>query len=570
MPKFVSKWLNVYEDEMGLFLWCALLIFLIRSSNILFINFAETAFLKRFGVEYLPLVYIINSIATFFIMGLLTGIMGRLSGARLLTYMLVFCGGSVAALRFVTPLGIDLLYPVLYILRMQYEVMLGLFFWNLANDLFNMRQSKRLFPLITAGGVLGGILASFGTPFLAKAVRFDNLMFVYLVTSLLGALTVKGMGARYPTLLLTEKGSKHVKSRPSILEEFKRVIPLVRESLLVKILIALTLLPNVVGPILNYQFNVAIDQYYGTETGLIAFFGYFRGALNIISLGILLFVGRIYGRWGLPTALLFHPFNYLGAFMAFLFRFDIFSAIYANISTTVLRNTIIAPARAILVGLVPESYRALARPFLRGTVVRVGVLLGSAAIMVTEGFLHPRYLSIVAGVFVTLWIGTGFFLKRRYSGILLDLISRNMLDLKSMEETDVSHVFTDKQIQSQLVQALSSARGDDCLWYADLLRSLQVEDLDTHILSILKKQDDKTRTRLLSLLSPNAGKEAIAVFEELRDPDKPDLMVAMVEAANRLPPEAYSAFCREIFETTPHPEVKAHAVVGLYGQSPQI
>ena len=76
MLKFFGKWFKVYQDEIGIFVWCAALLFLIRSSNVLFNNFAETAFLKRFGVEYLPIVYMVNSVSTFFIMGVMTGTMG--------------------------------------------------------------------------------------------------------------------------------------------------------------------------------------------------------------------------------------------------------------------------------------------------------------------------------------------------------------------------------------------------------------------------------------------------------------------------------------------------------------
>ena len=569
MLKFMSKWLKVYQDEIGLFLWCAILLFLIRSSNILFNNFVETAFLKRFGVEYLPMIYMINSIATFFIMGLISGVMGRLPGSRLLAYMLLFSGCSVGALRFAIPLGFDLLYPLLYLLKMQYEVLLGLFFWNLANDLFNTRQSKRLFPLITAGGVLGGITGSFGTPFLAEAIPLDNLMFAYLITTVLGAMAVKRMGTLFPTLLISHKKPKKTKSGVPLVEEFKKILPLIKESRLVKILIVLTLMPNVVIPIMNYQFNFAIDQQFATEGGMIRFFGYFRGVLNVVSLIILLFVGRIYGRWGLPVALMFHPFNYLLAFTAFLLRFDIFSAMYARISTNVLRTTINNPARAVLFGLFPASYRGVIRPFLRGTVVRVGILTGSGFIMLSEGVVHPRYLSLVASMFVGTWILTSVILKRRYSKILLDLISRNMLDLKSMEEKDVGQVFKDKKVQSQLLDAFLSARNDDCLWYARLLRSLGVKELDQHILSIIKGQDDATRIGLLRLLSPNAGQEALKIFRELADPRKPELMVAIMKTAYQLSPEVSSGFAQEVFESDQHPEVKAYALIGLHKKEPQ-
>jgi ATP/ADP translocase len=568
MLKFLGKWLKVYEDEMSLFLWSALLLFLIRSSNIIFNNFAETAFLKRFGVEYLPMIFIINSISTFFIMSLIAGIMARLPGNRLLSYMLVVTGATVAALRFVVPLGFQLLYPVLYILKAQYEVLLGLFFWNLANDLFNTRQSKRLFPLITAGGVMGGVIGSFGTPFLARAISIDNLMWVYLGTSLAGALVVHRMGTLFPTLLPEEGKTKKVKGRLSLKEEFKKVVPLIKESALVKILIALTLLPNVVIPIINYQFNYAIDAAFATEGGMIEFFGFFRGALNGISFIILLFVGRIYGRLGLPVALMFHPFNYVIAFLAFLFRFDYFSAMYAQLSTRVLRNTINNPARAVLMGLFPAEYRSIVRPFLRGTVVRIGTLLGSGIIIACTGIFHPRYLSLIALIFMSGWIATTFVLKRRYSRILLDLISRNMLDLKSQEEQDVSRIFLDRKVKSQLVDAFLSSRGNTCLWYANLIKSLGMKDLDDHILSVIKDQDDRTKMGLLSLLSPGAGEQAVRTLEGLADPDKPDLSIAALKAAAQLPPHLSKHFLRRVFDSVDNPEMKAYALMGLYRQEP--
>jgi hypothetical protein len=569
MLKLLGKWLKIYQDEIGIFFWCTALIFLIRSSGILFNNFAETAFLKRFGVEYLPVIYVINSISTFFIMGFMTGILGRLPGGRLLSNMLVICGVSVAGLRFVIPLGFELIYPVLFVLKSQYEVLLGLLFWNLANDLFNTRQSKRLFPLITAGGVMGGIIGSFATPPLAKAISIDNLLWAYLGTTLAGAILVKRMGASHPTLLLSEKQPKKARSRPSLKEEFKKVLPIIKESDLVKVLIMLTLLPNVVIPIMNYQFNYAIDQTFATEGGMIQFFGYFRGVLNIISFIILLFVGRIYGRWGLPVALMFHPFNYMIAFLAFLFKFDIFSAMYARMSTTVLRTTINNPARAILMGLFPGAYRSSIRPFLRGTVVRVGVLTGSGLIMVFEGILHPRYLSIVAALFVAGWFISTLILKKRYPRILLDLISKDMLDLRSLEEEDASHIFSDKKVQTQLVGAFLSSKGNSCLWYANLMKTLGIENLDAHILAIIKEQDEATKLGLLPLLSPRAGREALQVFEDLVGENKPDLTTAAVKAASLLPVDLSSGFLKKIFDAYQSPEIGTYAVIGLYGDDPE-
>jgi hypothetical protein len=135
------------------------------------------------------------------------------------------------------------------------------------------------------------------------------------------------------------KKEASAQKKPSIIEEIKRVYPLVKDSILVKIVLVLTFMRNVLIPIMNYQFNYAVDEQFASESAMIQFFCNFKGVLYIVSLFILLFVGRVYGRWGLPVVLMFHPFNYLLAFTAFLLRFDVFSAVYARMSINIIRTT---------------------------------------------------------------------------------------------------------------------------------------------------------------------------------------------------------------------------------------
>ena len=63
MKNLLLRWLKIYEDEALLFIWSAFLLFFINVAQSLLNNYAETAFLKRFGVEYLPLMTAINAIA---------------------------------------------------------------------------------------------------------------------------------------------------------------------------------------------------------------------------------------------------------------------------------------------------------------------------------------------------------------------------------------------------------------------------------------------------------------------------------------------------------------------------
>jgi hypothetical protein len=146
----------------------------------------------------------VNAVVTFFLLNSLSGIISKVRGDKMVGRTLILSGALIGLLRFVLPFGFDLLYPILYVLKTQFTVLLAFLFWNLANDLFSTRQSKRIFPLITTGGIIGGITGSFATPILARLVSSDNLLLLFTVFSVAGAMTVWQMGARIPSSTLKE------------------------------------------------------------------------------------------------------------------------------------------------------------------------------------------------------------------------------------------------------------------------------------------------------------------------------------------------------------------------------
>ena len=562
--------LKVYEEEISLLLWTTALLFIIRSAGIILNNYAETTFLKRYGVEYLPVVNMLNAVATSFIIGALTVFMGKISGTRLLSYIFIFSGISVTLIRQLIPLGFDILYPLLFMLKSQFELLHTLLFWNMCNDLFNTRQSKRLFPLMTAGGLIGLILGSVGTPYFAKTFELDNLLYIYLAICLIGFVFVHAMGQSYSTLICPQKPHMPGKEKLSMIQQFKDVYPLVKDSILIKIVLVLTFMPNVVIPIMNYQFNYAVNNQFSSEAAMIEFFGYFRGGLNTISLFILFFVGRIFGRWGLPVALMFHPFNYMIAFFAFLFRFDVFSAAYARMSTTIIRTTINLPANNILIGLFPESYRNMIRPFLRGTVVRIALFTGSSLILISEPLFHPRYLTLVALPFVLAWIAAPIILKSKYAMILRDLISKNLLDIKSLDTKELRQVFKQDKILSDLETSFLAAREKDAIWYGKLLKKLFPEKLDALILQNLREQDQETQVLLIKMLTPETQDFSAKELVKFLDPQKPELTITILNLICQHKVEVIQETDLIPYLESTNPMVRGSAGACLYSSNPEI
>lgn len=564
------------REEVRLFFGAAFLIFIIRFAGLVFTNFTETAFLKRFGVEFLPYMYMVNPIVTILVMAGISGVWTRHTGYRILSRSLLACAFVSLFFRLLIPLDPSWIYPVLFVLKVQFEVLLGVVFWNLANDLFNLNQSKRLFPLITAGGVIGDISGSFVSPVLADWFAMNNLPVVYTCLAIFGALTVRRMERSFPSAVVLKKKENKPDKGHSVKAYAEQIRNMVKSSALVPVLILLTFFANIVLVVMNFQFNFVVDARFETEAGMLAFFGIFRGAMNMASLVLLFYSSRFYGKFGLPAALLFHPVNYVIVFTAFLFRFDVFSAMYARFSTNVMRTVFNKPVQNILIGIFPESVRVGIRPFLKGVVVRAGLITGSLVILAARNTIEPSDLSVIALPVSVLWILTVVYLKKKYADILSKLLSANMLDLKSMEKSVAMTLFRNRSLRDDLVRRFREADGEQAVLYARIMKYLSIGDTDDHILYQMQRQDTRTAAELMSYLSADASDKVFGVLKQMIDIDRTDLTLSMIRKVKLIDSEGCADFYQELMDrcranessVCGYPEVKGYAAACLFSKDP--
>ena len=209
----LHDWLDLRSEEVKGFALATFTLFLITASNLLFNNFAETAFLKRFGVDSLPTVILINTISAIVVMSLVGRLLQRFPGQTVLRWVLIFCTLSVALARLAIPLEMKFLYPVVYVMKTQYEILLIFLFWNLVNQIFSTRQSKRLFPLMVSGGILGGLCGSFFTLWFVRLDVLDNILLAYITGTLTAAFLVGRLVSATSTQTVKESGDPKLKTR---------------------------------------------------------------------------------------------------------------------------------------------------------------------------------------------------------------------------------------------------------------------------------------------------------------------------------------------------------------------
>ena len=177
---FLRKALRVYPNEIKPLLWVTAIQLVMSSSAIQINNFAQSAFLKRFGVQSLPTVFLTEAIITFFFSGLVGIFMERFRNVRVFTVVLLYFGACIGLIRLLLPLKFAWIYPVLFILKSQSVAILPILYWDILSDMFTTQQSKRLFTLVTAGGVLGTTAGSLMTGRLARWLGLNNLLLIFV------------------------------------------------------------------------------------------------------------------------------------------------------------------------------------------------------------------------------------------------------------------------------------------------------------------------------------------------------------------------------------------------------
>lgn len=187
MKRFLEKSLKIYEHEVARFTWLAVIFFAVFFVTAIFRNYVDTAFLKRYGPDYIPWMLVISAVLTMVVLGYADRVAKRFSDTYLM--ILVFGGYAAAAVLcwLMVKSQLTIVYPALYQLMGLLDSIQLVYLWNIAGDLFDARQGKRIFPLVTAAQVLGTTVGSFLTRPITYRIGEDAALLVFALVFVLTA-----------------------------------------------------------------------------------------------------------------------------------------------------------------------------------------------------------------------------------------------------------------------------------------------------------------------------------------------------------------------------------------------
>ncbi|GAB4578915.1 MAG: hypothetical protein Fur0022_16520 [Anaerolineales bacterium] len=537
--------------------------FFLGIALITYYSAANALFLSRFSSDTLPYVYLVAAGVI-----ILTGLgfyrlQTLIPFATLLVGNLGILLAGIVGLRILLDVsGQDVIYfSVLVWLRLLW-VLGNLGLWTLAGRLFTLRQGKRLFSLILAGGVFAIILTGFLNSPLIEWIGTANLLWVS-AGSLTGALWLL-------VITLRRYYSAPPPPSPSPQVTQPNPSPLFKTPYLWFIFLY-TALSTVGTYILDYAFIGQADaNLSGDQLG--KFFGGYLGVNTLVTLLFLLFLSnRILRRFGVRGGLLVDPFAVgVGALAVVLFsQFPELSAgIFWIVVTTKLLDdvTVVATTNTsvrLMYQPLPADQRVRAQTFVESVISPLSMGLSGALILLFRAILQLTSLQAVyllLGVVIA-WLVMGLLLGNQYYGALQKALRQRYLN--GLED----NLFVDETSLQTLETYLKSQRPSDILMAISLLAEHRPQVLQQALPALLHHPEDPVRLAALNQINLTHPTAVDQLTQIIQDPTQSPEIIGL--ALQRLggSPENARTLCTAYVDH-PNLTIRRGALIGLLHVEP--
>lgn len=398
---------------------------------------SDALFFKRYGVQYLPYVYMAHAGILLVITMTYAAVADRLAAEKLFRFLfqalvvLLLAGWAMMAWPEMTAV-----YPLYYLLYEIASDILMLHAGVYIAQNFETQQAKRLTPLIFAGaqfGIIGGGL------FLALTVGVlgvSNLIVVWVALVMAGLLLMVRHHRRYGASTHFRPGRRgqpglgHMFTQIGQGLTFARRSPLMLWSSLALFFTVFTFY------ITSYAVSLIYTGAFTTEAELTAFFGWLTIATGIAALLLqLLVTGRLLHRLGVRNVNLIFPTTTVASLALLLATFTVPAALLASFNKDALMRAFRNPVRSLLFNALPGNMQGRARAVATGLVMPLALVLTGGFLAVYTKLASPTVFLAVGLTAAILYLGCNVQANRAYArGILQILRERLFVGSKGVDD----------------------------------------------------------------------------------------------------------------------------------------
>lgn len=503
-------------------------------------NATEALFFARFGTDQLPAMYIILGLFTFVAAMAITVVMGRIAKQRLYVTLPLLLGLLLIGERLVIPYNFRWFFALIWLMMNVINSLLGLLTWGLAGLACDTRQAKRLFPLFSAGGILGTVLGGFITQPLAARLHSENLLLFWAGTMLISFVLGRALTAHTSA----GKAVSHT-PHPKLTEEIQSGYRFVRRSQIMQWVSYSAILFSICYFSLALPFARGATDQFSDADQLAGFLGLFQG-LNTIAalLASLLLANRLFARFGILPVLLIFPIIYLAGFGVLAVYAPFAVLVAARFAQMAYMNGIAGTAWHTMFNIVSPDYRDQVRAFVEGVPEQAGTFIAGLVLFAGEQALEPQQLYLVGLGAAAILVYIIWRAGRAYGQALVDALRAGQPQIFFHEEQPFSAPGIDATAVSVAIRGLGDPDPRVRRVSAEIVGQIPVSGATEALNHALADTDAMVRAAALKGIVRAKAKSALSeIANGLSDPD-PDVRCTALLSFGRLdmPPDGMPAY----------------------------
>jgi len=509
IENYAENVFQIYKKDFKKVLYFSCLNFLLFLFTNLGIFSTITLFLKRYGINYLPKIYIIYAFLTFITTLLLYIPFGsKFSKKKLLIIISFISIILILVALLLLKLNIKYIYPGFYILALFIWWLFYTQFWSYALEICSVREGKRIFSIIVCAGLTGGILGGIITKYFVNIFHTENLLFLWITGILLIMYFLKKVKSpeRKTEEFAVENlnfDSKYIKN------SLIKAIKFFYSSKLTKTIAISFLLYGICVYLLDYYFNKIVNLKFTEEDKLTAFYGTYAIFFYSITLTTeLFFSNRIIKLIGICSVMILLPACLGLGFLGLSFFFTYTTAIVVKLLRDVIGNSLTESVYPLIYTPIDRNFRSITITFIEGLVIPCGIAFSGLFLIELIVKFTPQQICLMAGGLSLIWLYFTINLRKEYLKTFIENITvKSLTDKNFVQEHYIS--LNEVKIINSLKKALYDKN----------------EKLNLLAIEILGHTKDKLAIRLLieylvkTKLNNTIKAKIIKILGETKNPD---------------------------------------------------
>lgn len=388
-------------------------IFLIISTLMIIKPVINALFLSYVGVRSLPSLFLLVATVAMGVSVLYSRALHRFSLHRIIlrTYQISIPAMILTGVLLHLDLAGKWVIYIFYIGEVIFALLTTSQFWILANLVFNPLEAKRLFSLVGAGAIAGGVMGGYLTSVFAPILSNENLLFMAAVFLAGGFFVNRTIWRDYitPDLLVTsQRENGQLQGHP---------LQVIRKSRHLTLLALIVGIGIVIAKLVEYQYSALASAAFPDADHLAAFFGFWFSTFNIISFIIQVFITRrVVGIYGVGKSLFILPMALFGGTTLLLITPVLWVGILLKLFDVSIKQSINKAAVELLILPIPLATKSQAKTFIDVFVDTAATGVGGILLLflINALDLPLRAVSLLIIILIGFWIWFAREMRKEY------------------------------------------------------------------------------------------------------------------------------------------------------------